>query len=114
MRVFIVGAGEVGIHIAQSLIREGHDLVLIERDSKKVAYLQSKMDVLAVYGDGCNPRTLRRHGAGDAEAEVLSVLGRADGGQHERLHGRRGHIGCNVYVGVEVRLTRGREKQKGR
>ncbi|HXV75710.1 MAG TPA: Trk system potassium transporter TrkA [Candidatus Polarisedimenticolaceae bacterium] len=67
MKVFIVGAGEVGIHIAQSLVREGHDLVLIERDAKKVSQLQSKIDVLAVCGDGCNPRTLRQHGAGDAD-----------------------------------------------
>jgi len=67
MKVFIVGAGEVGIHIAQSLIREGHDLTLIERDAKKVSQLQSSMDVLAVCGDGCNPRTLRHNGAGDAD-----------------------------------------------
>ena len=67
MKVFIVGAGEVGIHIAQSLIREGHDLVLIERDLKKVAQLHSTMDVLAICGDGCNPKTLRHHGAGDAD-----------------------------------------------
>ena len=31
MKIFIVGAGEVGVHIASSLIREFHDLVIIER-----------------------------------------------------------------------------------
>jgi len=67
MKVLIVGAGEVGIHIAQSLVREGHDLVMIEREAKKVAHLQSTMDVLAVCGDGCNPRTLREHGVADAD-----------------------------------------------
>ena len=67
MRVFIVGAGEVGIHIAQSLVREGHDLVVIERDPAKVARLQASMDVLAVAGDGCNPKILRDHGVHDAE-----------------------------------------------
>jgi trk system potassium uptake protein TrkA len=67
MRIFIVGAGEVGIHIASSLVREGHDLVVIERDSDKVSNLQRSMDILAVAGDGCNPKLLKTHGAGDAD-----------------------------------------------
>ncbi len=67
MKIFIVGAGEVGIHIASSLVREDHDLVIIEKDAKKVQALQSAMDVLAVAGDGCNPRLLKAHGIADAE-----------------------------------------------
>lgn len=67
MRIFIVGAGEVGIHIASSLVLEGHDLVIIERDAKKVADLQSSMDLLAVHGDGCNPRLLKTHGIDSAD-----------------------------------------------
>jgi trk system potassium uptake protein TrkA len=67
MRIFIVGAGEVGIHIAGSLVREGHDLVVIERDANKVARMQSTMDILAVCGDGCNPTILRDHRVGDAD-----------------------------------------------
>ena len=62
MKIFIVGAGEVGIHIAASLVREGHDLVIIEKSSKKVAEIQSTLDCLAVAGDGCNPKLLRQHG----------------------------------------------------
>ncbi len=67
MRIFIVGAGEVGIHIASSLVLEGHDLVIIERDAKKAADLQSSMDLLAVHGDGCNPRLLKKHGIDSAD-----------------------------------------------
>jgi trk system potassium uptake protein TrkA len=67
MKIFIVGAGEVGVHIAASLIREEHDLVVIERDPKKVAHLQRTMDILAVAGDGCDPRILKAHGVGNAD-----------------------------------------------
>jgi len=67
MRIFIVGAGEVGVHIAASLVREGHDLVVIERDSAKVARLQSTMDLLAVCADGCDPGILKDHRVGDAD-----------------------------------------------
>jgi len=67
MRILIVGAGEVGVHIASSLVREGHDLVIIERDAKKVARLQNSLDLLAVTGDGCNPQTLKVHGVENAD-----------------------------------------------
>jgi len=67
MRVFIVGAGEVGIHIASSLAREGHDLVVIELDSAKVDHLQSTLDVLAVAGNGCSSAILKAHRIGDAD-----------------------------------------------
>jgi len=67
MKIFIVGAGEVGVHIALSLVREGHDLVVIEKSSEKVERLQKSMDILAVAGDGCNPKLLREHGVGEAD-----------------------------------------------
>lgn len=68
MRIFIVGAGEVGVHIASSLAREGrHDLVVIERDPAKVERLQSSLDLLAVLGDGCNPAILESNGVRGAD-----------------------------------------------
>jgi trk system potassium uptake protein TrkA len=67
MKVFIVGVGEVGFHIARSLSEEGHDLVVIELDPEKVQRLQSELDVLAVTGDGCDPAILQEHGVEDAD-----------------------------------------------
>ncbi len=67
MRIFIVGAGEVGVHIASSLVRENHDLVVIERDPNKVANLQRRMDILAVAGAGCNPELLEAQGVNGAD-----------------------------------------------
>lgn len=67
MKIFIVGAGEVGEHIASSLVREDHDLVIVERDSAKVARLQTSMDILAVKGNGCDPELLQAHGVSGAD-----------------------------------------------
>jgi trk system potassium uptake protein TrkA len=67
MRIFIVGAGEVGLHIASSLAGEGHDLVVVERDEAKVAELQSSLDVMAIVGDGCDPEILRARRVADAD-----------------------------------------------
>ena len=32
MKTIVIGAGEVGYHIAERLSREGHDVVVIEQD----------------------------------------------------------------------------------
>lgn len=67
MRIFIVGAGEVGFHIAGSLAREGHDLVVIEADAKQSKKVQAELDVLGIHGDGCQPQLLRQHGVDNAD-----------------------------------------------
>ncbi|ANM30059.1 hypothetical protein ABI59_11465 [Acidobacteria bacterium Mor1] len=66
MRIFIVGAGEVGYHIASSLCGEGHDLVVIERDAERARRLHKELDVLVVTGDGCDARVLKQNGVGDS------------------------------------------------
>lgn len=67
MRIFIVGAGEVGFHIASSLAREGHDLVVIEADTKRAKKVQNELDVMGVLGDGCQPQLLSDHGVENAD-----------------------------------------------
>ena len=46
MRIFLVGAGEVGFHIATSLAREGHDLVVIEADAAQAQKVQAELDAV--------------------------------------------------------------------
>jgi len=67
MRIFIVGAGEVGFHIASSLVREGHDLVVIEADAGHAEKVRAELDVMAVLGDGCEPALLKEYGVSEAE-----------------------------------------------
>ncbi len=67
MRIVIIGAGEVGFHIASELEREGHDLVIIEQNEARVSELQTRLDVLAVTGDGCDPTILQQNGVGSAD-----------------------------------------------
>lgn len=35
MKIIIVGAGEVGTFLSQTLSEEGHDIILIEQDCKR-------------------------------------------------------------------------------
>ena len=74
MRIVIVGAGEVGFHIAERLSREGHDVVIIDRDPVARARAQDQLDVMILDGNGCSPAVLEE--AGIREAGML--IGVAD------------------------------------
>ncbi|MEF8883322.1 MAG: Trk system potassium transporter TrkA [Halapricum sp.] len=69
MRVVIVGAGEVGSTIAESLA-DSHEVVVIDLDSDRVEALTYSLDVLAVEGDGASLETLREAGIEDAELVI--------------------------------------------
>ena len=73
MRVIIIGAGEVGYHIAQKLSDEKKDVVLIERDPAKIRRINENLDVQAFLGSGTSPKMLRLAGIQDAKLLVAAT-----------------------------------------
>lgn len=69
MKIIIIGAGEVGFHIAQRLSEENQDVVLIENDPNKIREVQNVIDVQAILGSGTNPSVLQD--AGIKESDML-------------------------------------------
>jgi len=67
MRVIVIGAGQVGLSIAQELQHE-HDVVVIEQSREQLAKLE-QYDVLAVRGNGASLRVLQ-----DVEVKNSSLL----------------------------------------
>jgi len=74
MYVIVVGAGKVGYHLAKTLIQEGHEVLLIEKDRKTVEALTEQLGELIVHGDGCEIRTMSEVGMGRANV-VVAVTG---------------------------------------
>lgn len=50
MHVVVLGAGEVGLHIAERLSRERHDIALVDQSTQRIAEAQERLDVNAVLG----------------------------------------------------------------
>jgi trk system potassium uptake protein TrkA len=73
VRIIIVGAGEVGFHIAQKLSEENQDVFLIDKDPEKVRRITENLDIQAVLGSGTSPDTLRDAGIEDAEMLVAAT-----------------------------------------
>ncbi|MFR9562770.1 MAG: Trk system potassium transporter TrkA [Rikenellaceae bacterium] len=60
MRIVIAGAGETGGHLAQMLSGTGHNITVIDVDSKQLSNVTSLADVITVEGDCTAFATLRR------------------------------------------------------
>ncbi|SFR50147.1 potassium channel family protein [Halogeometricum limi] len=67
MKVVIVGYGRVGARAALVLREEGHEVVVVDNDEKKVERAE-EAGFEVVEGDGSNESVLRRAGAEDADA----------------------------------------------
>jgi trk system potassium uptake protein TrkA len=72
MKIIIVGAGEIGRHMALRLSREAHSIVVIEAREKVAAELDGKIDARVLRGDGTSINMLLE--AGVAEAELVMAL----------------------------------------
>lgn len=76
MKVLIVGAGEVGFHIASHLARENKDVVIIDNDPAAIRHVSDNIDVKVVNGPGSSPVILEESGI--KEAEILLAVTNSD------------------------------------
>lgn len=70
MDVVVVGAGEVGYHIADILSREEHRVIVIENDPSQAQRLQESLDVQVLVGDATRVAILTQAGATKADLVV--------------------------------------------
>ncbi|MBU1004130.1 MAG: Trk system potassium transporter TrkA [Proteobacteria bacterium] len=76
MKVIIIGAGEVGFHIARRLSSEAKDVVVIDRDPKALRRIIEYVDVQTIEGSGSAPAVLES--AGIRNADVLLAVTDSD------------------------------------
>lgn len=58
MKVIIVGAGEVGRHVAKMLASEDHDIVLMDKNEESLQDLDANYDIMTKVGNPTSPSDL--------------------------------------------------------
>jgi len=76
VKVVIVGAGQVGFHIASHLALEKKNVVVIDRDKAALRRVSDSIDVQTVQGSGSSPLVLEK--AGIKEAEIVLAVTNSD------------------------------------
>lgn len=62
MKIVIAGAGDMGTHLARMLSGSGHDITIVDVDTKALAEVGSLADVITVEGDVTQFSVLRKAG----------------------------------------------------
>ncbi|MCU0585787.1 MAG: NAD-binding protein, partial [Desulfobacterales bacterium] len=75
MKIVIVGAGEVGFHVAHHLAMENKDVVVVDENPEAVRRVSDHLDVQTVTGSGSSPLVLKEAGIKGAEI-MLAVTDR--------------------------------------
>lgn len=73
MKAIIVGAGRLGVQIADALTASGHEVTLVEIDSGRLAAVPPRLASRTVAGDGCEPYVLEAAGALNADVVIAGT-----------------------------------------
>ena len=76
MSILIIGGGEVGQFIADKLIQEKKEVVIIEKDERVIDEIGDSLDAKFITGNGAAPQTL--HDAGLKSAEMVIAVTDSD------------------------------------
>ncbi len=74
MFVLIVGGGKVGTYLARGLIKQQHEVVVVEKDARKAQLMTNLLESdIAIVGDGCDPNVLMQAGVQRASVVVADT-----------------------------------------
>ena len=73
MYIIIVGGGSVGYYLCKALLREGHEVLVLDKDAKKCEAFEDELGSVCVKGDGCEVSTLTEAGTSRAEVFIAAT-----------------------------------------
>ena len=62
LRIIIVGCGKVGHTLTEQLVREGHDVTIVDTSERVVRDTTDTFDVMGIQGNGASLRVLMEAG----------------------------------------------------
>ncbi len=74
MYIIIIGAGRVGYYLARALLDEGHEALIIEKNSSVCETVKDELGSVCIHGDGCEAATLAEAGTDRADM-FIAVTG---------------------------------------
>ncbi|HMO54621.1 MAG TPA: TrkA family potassium uptake protein [Tepidiformaceae bacterium] len=74
MYILVAGGGKVGFHLAEELISQHHEVLIIERESARSSQIRHELNGNVITGDACEATTLDLAGVSRADL-VAAVTG---------------------------------------
>ena len=74
MYTIIIGGGRVGYYLTKTLLEEGHEVLIIEKEAIMCETLRNEFGAIVEHGDGCETAVLKRVGTERADL-FIAVTG---------------------------------------
>jgi len=74
MYILIGGGGQVGYYLTKELLNQNHEVLLLDKDARRVSQLREELGAAVARGDACEARTLEEVGCERADM-VIAVTG---------------------------------------
>ena len=76
MYIIVGGGGQIGYYVTKGLLGQGHEVLLLDKDARRVQALSEDQSIstAVVAGDACEVRTLEKVGCSRADI-VIAVTG---------------------------------------
>jgi trk system potassium uptake protein TrkA len=76
LKIVILGAGQVGSTVAESLVSEANDITVVDVDGARLRNLQDRLDLRTVSGNAAHPSVLLQ--AGIEDCDLMIAVTRSD------------------------------------
>lgn len=70
MYIVIVGGGSIGFHLARELLKEGHEVLVLDKDPEQCEKFEDELGSICMRGDGCEVATLAEAGVNRADVFI--------------------------------------------
>lgn len=67
MKIIILGGNQVGSALAEQLVKEDHDITVVDINAARLQALESRIDIRTIVGHAAYPAVLRQAGAENAD-----------------------------------------------
>ena len=69
MKIVVIGAGKIGVTLVDQLLREGHEITVVDRNPAVLDPLKT-LDIMTVEGNGITQETQREAGVPKADLAI--------------------------------------------
>ena len=74
MYIIVIGGGRLGYYLLKALLKEGHEVLVLEKDARVCKTITDELGSVCFRGDGCEAATLAEVGTGRADM-FIAVTG---------------------------------------
>lgn len=73
MYIVIIGGGSVGYYLCQALLKEGHEVLVLEKDAARCERFGDELGNVCIRGDGCEVSSLADAGVSRADVFITTT-----------------------------------------